>query len=342
MSSEFCSEGIKSINNIEELLFYSTYCKEVIGLNESSLKNLFISLKNSEYVFNVLNLLVKDKEFVIKQTIGLLKDKLFHDVKDNFVINIEGKNVLLPKLYYSNGQYLLQGEKLIYEENQLEQYEDNIFIFREKSYFKFSKTVLLLVRFLKILEYKFFDYDYLITKDKEILLSEDTIENIFNFTENPYHILLKFAYYGDYYKDYFVLEFFKLFTALLLSGYTKINPNNFSCSKVSNFLFYLDDTSEDVFSDNIELIEKYTISDKTLVSKNLGFTSEIKVEDSKKVIKNISENHTELNTFPLLKVSNSVTEMLNITTLKLLYKITDINISNFVVNRLIILKNIYA
>lgn len=152
---------------------------------------------------------------------------------------------------------------------------------------------------------------------------------------------LKFSSYGNYYENYFVTETVKLFIALLLSGVSKTDPNNFLTNKVTNTLLYLENAEEDSYSE-VELLDKYSFSDEEALATNLGFSKKPETIKPSKLIKAISEELRELNELPLAKLPEETLKIINIPTLKLLYKICNVNLHNVIVNRLFVLKNIYT
>jgi hypothetical protein len=219
--------------------------------------------------------------------------------------------------------------------------KENIYVFSNKNYLKYNKNVLLFIRLLRILDYKFFDFNYLVTEEGELLLPVTSLESIFLLTESPYHMYLKFSSYGNYYENYFITEAVKLFIALLLSGFSKTNPSNFLANKVTNSLLYLENTEEDSYNE-VELLDKYTFSDEAALATNLGFSKKPETIKPSKLIKSISEEIVELSVLPIAKISEETLKIVNIPTIKLLYKMSDLSINNIIVNRLFVLRNIYT
>ncbi|MEM3368528.1 MAG: hypothetical protein QXP88_00315 [Thermoproteota archaeon] len=302
-------------------------------------KDAFLKTIFNDSPLSALVALLDNYEISIKKTFDLfLENKI--SVKDAFIeLQEQGKIVVLPKIVTFKDIFLLKGEFVV-ENSQIVK-NDNIYIFSNKNYIRYNKNVLLFIRFLRLLDYKFYDFNYLLTEEGEVLLPITSLENLFLLTESPYHMYLKFSSYGNYYENYFVTETVKLFIALLLSGVSKTNPNNFLANKVSNTLLYLENAEEDSYSE-VDLLDKYSFSDEEALATNLGFSKKPETVKPSKIIKAISEELRELTELPLAKLPEETLKIINIPTLKLLYKICNLNLNNVIVNRLFVLKNIYA
>lgn len=338
----FCKTPSNNLSNID--FFYKLFVcsdKNLLYslLTDTNKKEIFYRLLNNDSSYYALSVLLDNKELALKKTFDLfLENKI--SIKENFIeLQEQGKVVTLPKISAFKDIFLLKGEFVV-ENTQIIK-SDNIYIFSNKNYIKYNKNVLLLIRLLRLLNYKLFDFNYLLTEEGEVLLPLTSLENLFLLTETPYHLYLKFSSYGDYYENYFVTEVVKLFIAMLLSGVSKTNPNNFSSNKVNNTVMYLENFEEDVYQE-VELLDKYTFTDEEALANNLGFSKKPETIKPRKLIKIISEEVKELNELPLAKLPEETLKIINIPTLKILYKICNLNLNNVIVNRLFVLRNIYA
>lgn len=338
----FCKTPSNNLSNID--FFYKLFIcsdKNLLYslLTDTNKKEVFYRLLNNDSSFYALSVLLDNKELALKKTFDLfLENKI--SIKENFIeLQEQGKTVILPKISTFKDISLLKGEFVV-ENNQIVK-NDNIYIFSNKNYIKYNKNVLLFIRFLRLLDYKLFDFNYLLTEEGEVLLPITSLENLFLLTESPYHMYLKFSSYGNYYENYFVTETVKLFIALLLSGVSKTNPNNFLANKVSNTLLYLENAEEGSYNE-VDLLDKYSFSDEEALATNLGFSKKPETVKPSKIIKAISEELRELTELPLAKLPEETLKIINIPTIKLLYKMSDLSINNVIVNRLFVLRNIYT
>lgn len=338
---DICSKSTET--NLQKFILELLICNKTEDyltiFKDINKKNAFLRSIFNDSPLPALAVLLDNYEISAKKTFDLfLENKI--SVKDDFIeLQEQGKIVVLPKIVTFKDIFLLKGEFVV-ENSQIVK-NNNIYIFSNKNYIRYNKNVLLFIRFLRLLDYKFFDFNYLLTEEGEILLPITSLENLFLLTESPYHMYLKFSSYGNYYENYFVTETVKLFIALLLSGVSKTDPNNFLTNKVTNTLLYLENAEEDSYNE-VELLDKYSFSDEEALATNLGFSKKPETIKPSKLIKAISEELRELNELPLAKLPEETLKIINIPTLKLLYKICNVNLHNVIVNRLFVLKNIYT
>lgn len=339
---DLCNSKSNDVSYID--FFYKLFvCSDrnllISILNDQVKKENLYKILNNDSPFYAFSVLLDDKELSLKKVFDLISEnKIF--VKDDLIeVHEHGKTVLLPKMTVFKNKPILKGEFVVEDRQLIE--KENIYVFSNKNYLKYNKNVLLFVRLLRLLNYKFFDFNYLVTEEGELLLPITSLESLFLLTESPYHMYLKFSSYGNYYENYFIKETVKLFIALLLSGFSKTNPNNFLTNKVTNTLLYLENKEEDSYNE-VELLDKYTFSDEVALANNLGFLKKPETVKPSKLIKSISEEIVELSFLPIAKVSEEILKIINIPTIKLLYKMVDLNINNIIINRLFVLRNIYT